>query len=77
VELRRTGSGNSEDIPSPLSRIASISIKGQVIGSTSRSDHFGFVAQQIGSFKASGFTAATDAPIELSLATLDVTLREI
>ncbi len=44
-------------------------------------DHFGFVAQQIGSFKALGFTAAltagTDAPLELALTTGDVTIREV
>jgi hypothetical protein len=52
-----------------------------VTGSFAAGDHFGFVAQQIGVFKAAGFTAAlttgTDAPVELSLATGDVTVREV
>ena len=53
-----------------IARIASITIKGRVIGtSTPTNDHFGFVAQQIGSFEALGFVAAlgagTDAPIAL------------
>ena len=66
-----------------VARIASISIGGQVVGTPSpaTTDHFGFVAQQIGSFKAGLFiatlTAAKDAPIPLSLPTADVTLHEI
>lgn len=44
-------------------------------------DHYGFVAQQIGSFKSLGFTAAltagTDAPLELALSTGEVTIREL
>jgi hypothetical protein len=65
--------------PAILSKIASITIGGQVIGSTT--SHFGFVAQQIGSFKSAGFTAklttGTDAPIELALVQGNVTIREI
>jgi hypothetical protein len=64
-----------------IARIASIAIKGIVTGTAIAPDHFGFVAQQIGSFKALGFapklTTSTDTPIELSPATADVTLREI
>jgi hypothetical protein len=43
--------------PGVLSRIASILIKGQALGTPSMvnaTDHFGFVAQQIGSFKVGG-----------------------
>jgi hypothetical protein len=40
-----------------IARIASIAITGNVAGSLGAGDHFGFVAQQIGSFKAAGFTA--------------------
>jgi hypothetical protein len=69
------------DDPALVARIASIVIKGFVAGSAASGDHFGFVAQQVGSFKSRGFTAAltagTDAPIELSPITGDVTLREI
>jgi hypothetical protein len=64
-----------------IARIANILIKGIVSGSAGGSDHFGFTAQQIGSFKCLGFTAtltsATDSPIELSPVTGDVTIREV
>jgi hypothetical protein len=44
-------------------------------------DHFSFVAQQIGALKADGcvapLTSETNATIELSLPTSDVTVREI
>ena len=44
-------------------------------------DHFGFVAQQIGSFKAAGFTAqltsGTDPAIELAPTTADMTPRSL
>jgi hypothetical protein len=67
-----------------VSRIASITIAGAVYGtptSVSGTDHYGFVAQQIGIFTAGGFTAtltaATDPPLELALTTGDVTLREV
>jgi hypothetical protein len=79
--------GDADDIPIPgfdsdglVARIASISIKGVVIGSALGGTH-GFVAQQIGSFKALGFTApltaGTDGPIKLSPITDDVTIREV
>ena len=42
--------------PAVPSRIASIVIKGQAIGSTNVADHFGFVAEQIGSVKVGGAT---------------------
>lgn len=64
-------------------KIASIVIGGRVVGTPSpaTADHFGFVAQQIGSFHAGLFvaalTAGTDGPIELSLPTGDVTIREV
>ena len=64
-----------------IARIASITINGVVTGTATAPDHFGFVAQQIGSFKSLGFkallTTGTDAPIELSPLTIDVTLREV
>ena len=82
------GFGNPDDVVIPgadadgiLSRIASILIRGTVVGSGAAGDHFGFTAQQIGSFKAGGIKAvlnsSTNLPLELSLATGDVTLREV
>jgi hypothetical protein len=67
-----------------MAKIASIKIKGAVVGtdpSVSDTDHFGFIAQQIGSFKSLGvaahLTSATDPAIELSPTTIDVTVREV
>jgi hypothetical protein len=64
-----------------IARIASILIKGVVTGSALAGDHFGFTAQQIGSFKSLGFTATltsgSDTPIELSPVTGDVSVREV
>lgn len=54
------GGGNAN----VLSRIASITIKGQVFGtpdSVSTTDHFGFVAEQFGKIKISGSTIALSA----------------
>jgi hypothetical protein len=64
-----------------LARIASVTIGGAVAGTAADpSDHFGFVAQRIGSFRTAGFvaplTAGTDV-IELSPTTGDVTIREV
>ena len=36
------------------SRIASVKIKGQILGSANDSDHFGFVAEEIGAFTVGG-----------------------
>jgi hypothetical protein len=80
--------GNADDTvipggsPTIVSKIGSILIKGIVLGTPDvPGDHFGFVAEQIGSFKSLGFTAAltaaTDAPLELALTTGDVTIREL
>lgn len=64
-----------------ISRIASITIAGTVAGDVRPEDHFGFVARQIGFFRAGAFlptlTAAQDAPIQLSRFTGDVTIREV
>jgi len=64
-----------------IAKIASIAIKGAVLGSSAEADHFGFVAQSIGSFKAAGFKAPLSAAssdfILLSPATGDVTVREV
>ncbi len=76
--------GDADDQPGPLStliaRIARIAIGGVVAGTATAGDHFGFVAEQIGSFKSFGFTAALTPGLnvlELSLTTGDVTLREV
>jgi hypothetical protein len=83
------GFGNGNDVViaggsgSTVSRIGGVAIKGLVYGTPTAAgvDHFGFVAQQVGSFKCLGFTATlaagTDAPIELALTTGDVTIREV
>ena len=63
-----------------VNRIVSVQITGVVIGTEGGSDHFGFVAQEIGSFKSLGFTAALTAGanlFELSLTTGDVNIREV
>lgn len=46
-----------------IAKIASIRIGGIVAGTGLGTDHFGFVAQQIGSFKAAGFLAPLSATI--------------
>ncbi len=84
------GDGNDASIGAGnagiVAKIASITIKGQVFGTPdalSSTDHFGFVAQQIGAFKAGGLTAvlhATAPPLdvlELTPITGDVSLREV
>ena len=64
-------------------KIASVSIGGTVAGTPGTGDHFGFVAQRIGSFQAGAFTATLRAAappdvIDLSIITgKDVTIREI
>lgn len=59
-----------------LSRIAAITIKGQVLGSAAMGDHFGFIAQSIGAVKIGAFTYTPGTtPIELSEISGDVTLR--
>ncbi len=61
------------------SRIASIVIRGTVVGSAVGGDHFGFSAGEIGSFQALNFTAPLTPRsdvIDLSPITDDVTIRE-
>jgi hypothetical protein len=87
-DVEADGFGDADDvvISTPpadaiVSRIASVTIKGFVFGTGATGDHFGFTAQQIGSFKAGGIklslTEATDAPFQLALITDDVRLREV
>ena len=66
-----------------VSRIASITIKGQALGSTAAGDSFGFAAQQIGALKVGGIAfkltpgASNDlTPLPLG-ATADLRAREL
>lgn len=70
--------------PELIARIASITIGGEVVGThlnVAPTDYYGFVAQQIGSFKAGGviarLTGDTDSPVHLSPITRDVAIREL
>lgn len=80
------GTGN----PNMISDIAGIMIGGAVTGTTTAGDHFGFVAQKIGSFRSLGYATVLRAAalphdvIDLSRTTADatyihgdVTIREI
>ena len=84
------GFGNSGDVKitdandsaTIFSKIASITIGGQVLGTIGGSDHFGFVAEQIGSFKVGGTTIplSSDPAVKDNRAvgvTGDVTILEI
>jgi hypothetical protein len=58
AKISGVGTTNTAGI---ISKIASITIKGLVFGtpvSVSTADHYGFVVEQIGSFKAGGFAVA-------------------
>jgi hypothetical protein len=87
--------GTADDAPIPsmgepdslFSRIASITITGHVIGTSALGDHFGFVAQQIGSMKVNGVTIpltpghtndtdVADTQLILGI-TRDVTVHEV
>jgi hypothetical protein len=74
------GGGN----PSIIASISSITIGGQVFGtpnSTSTTDHFGFVAQQVGAVKLGGNSIPLTASAHndtLSIGeTTDVTVHEV
>ncbi len=58
------------DAPNVVSKIASIRIKGTARGTIGGSDHYGFVAQQIGSFKIG---VATFRLVAGAASTLDIT----
>ncbi len=66
-----------------ISRIASVTIGGAISGtSTSSTDHFGFVAEEIASFKGAGSSVALvknniDPATELDPANQDVAIREL
>jgi hypothetical protein len=79
-----SGAGTTDN-PGIVSSIAGLKIGGLVYGtpfSVSGSDHFGFVAQEVGSVKVGGFTAplrpgADNDVIELAPTTGDMTVREV
>ena len=80
------GDGNDQkitggtDTAARISKIASITIKGAVLGTGSiLTDHFGFLATNIGIFKAGGVTVATPTPFtDLSILTgSDVTIHKV
>ncbi len=76
----RIGGAGTTDNSSIISKIASITIGGLVVGtpnSVSATDHFGFVAQQIGSFKATGFTVPLRSDNFGVGGTADVSIHEI
>ncbi|MGB8169936.1 MAG: hypothetical protein WCF18_20705 [Chthoniobacteraceae bacterium] len=75
--------GDSFDAPigaaGIANRIASILIRGAVVGTDTTGDHFGFSAGEIGSFKSLNFTAPLSLRsdvIDLSPITDDVKIRE-
>jgi hypothetical protein len=69
------------DVPGVVSKITSIVIGGQALGTPGGSDHFGFVAQQIGSIKVGGtaqpLTPGPDDDVLDLGATGDLTIREV
>lgn len=73
--------GDSDDVPinaGESSRIASVTIKGLAVGSSEGGDHFGFVAGQIGAFKALGSSASGSIELlELSTITGDMSVRAV
>jgi hypothetical protein len=61
-----------------VSRIASVIIGGTVTGSdASTADHFGFVAQKVGTFKIAGLAQTTRPVQELDATNNDVSIREV
>jgi hypothetical protein len=78
-----SGAGTTDD-PARRSRVGSVKIGGLVYGTPAASgtDHFGFVAQEVGSFRAGYLGALLHAGpgndvIELAPTTGDVTIREV
>ena len=81
-----TGFGNGDDALLPggpvniVAKIASIVIKGEVRGTAGGGDHFGFVAQEIGSLKVGALTYALKKGVKDAIAlgsTGDFNLHEI
>src|SRR5439155_13446434 len=81
------GFGNANDVKvggtdtAVVSKIGSIVIGGQALGTVGGTDHYGFVAQEIGSFKVGATTVIlvplTNNDVHELGATRDLTIREI
>lgn len=75
-----TGPG-VKDSANILARIASIAVKGQILGTVGGADHFGFVAQSFGSFKVNTTTIPIPATPQNQLIdvapTFDVSIRRV
>jgi hypothetical protein len=80
--------GTADDAPigpgdPAIPKIASVAVGGQVLGTVGGSDHFGFVSQQIGSFRVNGISLPMHPGPGNDLAGLavgptgDVTVREV
>jgi hypothetical protein len=74
----------SDPVPAGIvARIASVTIDGQVLGTVGGSDHFGFVSQQVGSFRVNGISLPLHPGLGNDLTGLpvgptgDVTVREV
>jgi hypothetical protein len=61
--------------PTIYARIASITVGGQIRGTLGGADHFGFVSQQIGSFKVGNTSIVLDHAMIPLGSTSDVTIR--
>ena len=84
TKIGANGGLGVRDVANVFSKITSIVIGGQVIGTANIGDHFGFVAENIGSFKVKGGTTTYtqlsgngNDDILLSLFDYDVRLNEI
>ncbi len=70
---------NHEELPAHA-RIASITIAGQVYGTTdaiSATDHFGFVSEEFGPIKIAGHTLSLTLPLQNIASTGDVSVHKI
>lgn len=83
-DVNADGFGNGDDAiiggGVSIAKIASITIKGTVAGSTAAGDRFGFVSHNIGSFKAQGSAAMLTGGLDVvgfAPLTADVFLREV
>src|SRR5262249_29691987 len=79
-DAKISGTGTT-DSPTIISKIASITINGQVLGTVGGTDHYGFVAELIGAFSVGGTAfplhAGPDNDVCDVGATGDVTVREV
>jgi hypothetical protein len=77
----KIGGANTTDAVTAKSKIGSIMIGGQLLGTTAAGDHFGFVAEEVAALKVGGVTYTPKAGTGNDLIVLgptgDVNLREI